>query len=238
MSRIENDREPHEKHGGRQTERPVAKTFVREPSKHVQSPRRCRNILDDGTLELAGSPGLGGGRFELQRRHHIAVDVIRSLDKQRHVDKCLASAKNLRQEPPENPHGNQRERCKSHNALQRVHGERPVEGEQRNGRPDDHQQQRTQRRSPSHKGPPTPQTSKPRTQLSEFRFHWSGGQKGSLFYTRCRKARLPIGAKHRNATETNPSFNRKPKACAFGPNDVNSPKNACGPTCGRCPALG
>ena len=30
----------------------------------------------------------------------------------------------------------------------------------------------------------------------------------------------------RKATETDPSFNRKPKACAFRPNDVNSPRNA------------
>ena len=43
---------------------------------------------------------------------------------------------------------------------------------------------------------------------------------------------------HRNATETTPSFNRKPKACAFGLEERKTPGNACGPTCGRCPALG
>ena len=42
----------------------------------------------------------------------------------------------------------------------------------------------------------------------------------------------------RNAIKIDPSFNRKPEACAFWPNEANFQRNACGPTYGRCPALG
>ena len=42
----------------------------------------------------------------------------------------------------------------------------------------------------------------------------------------------------RKAAGIGPSFNRKPKACAFRPNDVNSPRNADGPTLRSVPGSG